>query len=115
MIPLVVVMLNNTSTLAWLPITLKVRGHFHISTLECDVAESEQVIDAIRTELGPTRSENAALQQEIKALKKALIGSAGRASSPALPPPSPFPSPHHPPQLGTPRLRLRRCSRPMYI
>jgi hypothetical protein len=38
-----------------------------ISTLECDVAECDQLIDAIRTELGPTRLENAALQQEIKA------------------------------------------------
>ena len=63
----------------------------YINTLESDVAERDQLIDAIRVELGSTKSENAALQQEIKALKKALLGGAGRASSPALPPPSPLP------------------------
>ena len=63
----------------------------YITTLEGDVAERDQLIDAIRAELGSTKSENAALQQEIKALKRALLGTAGRASSPALPPPSPLP------------------------
>ncbi|KAH9059492.1 hypothetical protein EDB87DRAFT_1809886 [Lactarius vividus] len=63
----------------------------YITTLEGDVAERDRLIDAIRTELGSTRSENAALQQEIKTLKKALLSSAGRADSPALPPPSPLP------------------------
>ncbi|KAI9451485.1 hypothetical protein F5148DRAFT_1239278 [Russula earlei] len=63
----------------------------YISTLENDVAERDRLIDAIRAELGSTKSENAALQQEIKALKKALLGDAGRASLPVLPPPSPLP------------------------
>ncbi|KAI9444071.1 hypothetical protein H4582DRAFT_1807448 [Lactarius indigo] len=63
----------------------------YITTLEGDVAERDRLIDAIRTELGSTRSENAALQQEIKALKKALLSPAGRADSPVLPPPSPLP------------------------
>ncbi len=63
----------------------------YINTLEGDVAERDRLIDAIRAELGSTKSENAALQHEIKALKKALLGAAGRASSPVLPPPSPLP------------------------
>lgn len=63
----------------------------YITTLEGDVAERDRLIDAIRTELGSTRSENAALQQEIKALKKSLLSTAGRADSPVLPPPSPLP------------------------
>jgi hypothetical protein len=63
----------------------------YINTLEGDVAERDRLIDAIRAELGSTKSENAALQQEIKALKKALLGAAGRSSSPVLPPPSPLP------------------------
>jgi bZIP-type transcription factor MBZ1 len=33
------------------------------------------------------------LRQEISALKKALLASAGRADSPALPPPGPIPAP----------------------
>ncbi|KAI9462859.1 hypothetical protein BJY52DRAFT_1166811 [Lactarius psammicola] len=63
----------------------------YITTLEGDVAERDRLIDAIRTELGSTRSENTALQQEIKALKKALLSPAGRADSPVLPPPNPLP------------------------
>ncbi|KAH9162895.1 hypothetical protein EDB89DRAFT_1860431 [Lactarius sanguifluus] len=63
----------------------------YITTLEGDVAERDRLIDVIRTELGSTRSENAALQHEIKALKKALLSPAGRANSPVLPPPSPLP------------------------
>lgn len=63
----------------------------YITTLESDVAERDHLIDAIRVELGSTKSENAALQQEINALKKALLGGAGRPGSPALPPPSPIP------------------------
>jgi hypothetical protein len=62
----------------------------YITTLESDVAERDRLIDAVRAELGSTKSENAALQQEIKALKKALLGGAGR-SSPVLPPPSAIP------------------------
>jgi hypothetical protein len=63
----------------------------YIGTLESDVAERDRLIDAIRTELGSTKSENAALQQEIKALKRSLLGSAGHSGSPVLPPPSPLP------------------------
>jgi hypothetical protein len=62
----------------------------YITTLEGDIAERDRLIDAIRTELGSSQSENAALRQEIGALKKALLASAGRADSPALPPPGPL-------------------------
>jgi len=65
----------------------------YITTLEGDIAERDRLIDAIRTELGSSQSENAALRQEIGALKKALLASAGRAESPALPPPGPIPVP----------------------
>ncbi|KAI0297360.1 hypothetical protein BC826DRAFT_1103456 [Russula brevipes] len=75
----------------------------YINTLEGDVAERDRLIDAIRSELGSTKSENAALQQEIKALKKALLGAAGRAGSPALPPPTPLPiSAPAPPSRSSP-------------
>ena len=65
----------------------------YITTLEGDIAERDRLIDAIRTELGSSQSENAALRQEITTLKKALLASAGRAESPALPPPGPIPAP----------------------
>ena len=63
----------------------------YITTLEGDIAERDRLIDAIRTELGSTKSENSALRQEISALKKALL--TGRAESPVLPPPGPIPPP----------------------
>jgi hypothetical protein len=63
----------------------------YIGALEGDVAERDRLIDAIRTELGSTKSENAALQQEIKALKMTLLGSAGHSNSPLLPPPTALP------------------------
>lgn len=45
----------------------------YISTLEMDIAERDRLLNAIRSELGSTQSENVALRQEIAALKKALI------------------------------------------
>jgi hypothetical protein len=63
----------------------------YITTLEGDIAERDRLIDAIRTELGSSQSENATLRQEISALKKALLACADRAESPALPPPGPIP------------------------
>jgi bZIP-type transcription factor MBZ1 len=65
----------------------------YITTLEGDIAERDRLIDAIRSELGSSQSENATLRQEITALKKALLACAGRAESPALPPPGPIPTP----------------------
>lgn len=59
----------------------------YIHTLEGDIADRDRVIDAIRTELGSTKSENNALRQEVAALKKAILE--GRAS-PMLPPPAPL-------------------------
>lgn len=67
-------------------------GIEYISTLEGDIAERDRLIDAIRNELGSTKSENIALRQEIAALKKALLEGRGRADTPVLPPPAPLPS-----------------------
>ncbi len=63
----------------------------YITTLEGDIAERDRLIDAIRTELGSTKSENVALRQEIDALKKALLDGRGRPDTPVLPPPGPLP------------------------
>ena len=71
----------------------------YISTLEGDIAERDRLIDAIRSELGSSRSENIALRQEIAALKKCLLD--GRAL-PDLPPPAELPSvPASPPPTPT--------------
>lgn len=59
----------------------------YIQTLEGDIAERDHIIDAIRAELGSTKSENHALRQEVASLKKAIME--GRAS-PMLPPPAPL-------------------------
>jgi len=64
----------------------------YITTLEGDIAERDRLIDAIRSELGSSQSENATLRQEISALKKSLLASADRAESPVLPPPGPIPA-----------------------
>lgn len=64
----------------------------YISTLEGDIAERDRLIDAIRGELGSTKSENLALRQEISALKKALLDGRGRIDTPVLPPPAPLPA-----------------------
>lgn len=61
----------------------------YITTLEADVAERDRLIDAIRTELGSTKSENYALKQEIETLKKSLLQA---DPAPVLPPPAPLPA-----------------------
>ncbi|KAF9236061.1 hypothetical protein BU15DRAFT_89333 [Melanogaster broomeanus] len=74
----------------------RVRRKEYITTLEGDIAERDHLIDAIRTELGSSKSENTALRQEIAALKKCLLE--GR-NVPDLPPPAELPlSPASPPQ-----------------
>ncbi|KAF7797378.1 hypothetical protein EIP86_008573 [Pleurotus ostreatoroseus] len=70
----------------------RVRRKEYINTLEGDIAERDRLIDAIRTELGSTKSENSALRQEIEALKKALLDGRGRPDTPILPPPGPLPA-----------------------
>jgi hypothetical protein len=73
----------------------RVRRKEYITTLEGDIAERDHLIDAIRTELGSSKSENSALRQEIAALKKCLLE--GR-DVPDLPPPAELPlSPPSPP------------------
>ncbi|KIO09578.1 hypothetical protein M404DRAFT_131737 [Pisolithus tinctorius Marx 270] len=66
----------------------RVRRKEYITTLEGDIAERDRLIDAIRAELGSSKSENIALRQEIDALKKCLLE--GR-SLPDLPPPAELP------------------------
>ena len=61
----------------------------YITTLEADVAERDRLIDAIRSELGSTKSENSALKQEIEILKKSLLQA---NPAPVLPPPAPLPA-----------------------
>ncbi|SJK97350.1 uncharacterized protein ARMOST_00602 [Armillaria ostoyae] len=51
----------------------RVRRKEYISTLELDIAERDRLLQAIRTELGSSQSENHALRQEIYSLKKALL------------------------------------------
>jgi len=77
----------------------------YISTLEGDIAERDKLLDAIRSELGSTQSENYALRQEIATLKRVLLDGRGSVDSPALsstpsdvlvglnlPPPAPLPA-----------------------
>ncbi|KAG1725992.1 uncharacterized protein EDB91DRAFT_1086911 [Suillus paluster] len=64
----------------------RVRRKEYITTLEGDIAERDRLIDAIRSELGSSRSENTALRQEISALKRCLLES--RRQAPDLPPPA---------------------------
>ncbi|KAG6873634.1 hypothetical protein C0995_013565 [Termitomyces sp. Mi166 len=79
----------------------RVRRKEYISTLEGDIAERDRLLEAIRSELGSTQSENLALRQEIAALKRTLLE--GRAPTIAadgtteypllnLPPPAPLPA-----------------------
>lgn len=67
----------------------------YISTLEGDIAERDRLLEAVRSELGSTQSENLALRQEIAVLKKVLLegGGNGTADLPSLnlPPPAPLP------------------------
>jgi hypothetical protein len=86
-------------------IYLLVFGIEYISTLEGDIAERDRLLDAIRSELGSTQSENLALRQEIAALKRTLIEGRGIISTSLttstssddtpilnLPPPAPLPA-----------------------
>ncbi|KAH7882298.1 hypothetical protein F5I97DRAFT_1816909 [Phlebopus sp. FC_14] len=66
----------------------RVRRKEYITTLEGDIAERDRLIDAIRSELGSSKSENVALRQEIAALKKCLLEGRGL---PDLPPPAELP------------------------
>jgi hypothetical protein len=81
----------------------RVRRKEYISTLEGDIAERDRLLDAIRSELGSTQSENLALRQEIAALKRTLLDGRGvgddmtslaPTSIPTfnLPPPAPLPA-----------------------
>jgi hypothetical protein len=75
-------------------------GTEYISTLEGDISERDRLLDAIRSELGSTQSENLALRQEIATLKRTLLEGRGIISSTSsedapilnLPPPAPLPA-----------------------
>jgi hypothetical protein len=68
----------------------RVRRKEYISTLEMDIAERDRLLQAIRSELGSTQSENLALRQEVAALKRALLeGRQPGAVSSAVAPLSP--------------------------
>ncbi|OAX35200.1 hypothetical protein K503DRAFT_746287 [Rhizopogon vinicolor AM-OR11-026] len=77
----------------------RVRRKEYITTLEGDIAERDSLIDAIRSELGSSRSENTALRQEITALKRCLLESRGQL--PDLPPPAELPT-HTSSVIGAP-------------
>ncbi|KZT41558.1 hypothetical protein SISSUDRAFT_1059289 [Sistotremastrum suecicum HHB10207 ss-3] len=70
----------------------RVRRKEYITTLEGDIADRDNLIDAIRNELGSTKLENQALRHEVDALKKALLKG---NITPDLPPPGPL-SPNAP-------------------
>ncbi|KAL1741716.1 hypothetical protein HDZ31DRAFT_75985 [Schizophyllum fasciatum] len=63
----------------------RIRRKEYITHLEFDIAERDRLLDAIRTDLTSTQSENQALRKEVEALKQALL--AGRSGSVELPPP----------------------------
>ncbi|KAF7292009.1 BZIP domain-containing protein [Mycena indigotica] len=66
----------------------RIRRKEYITTLEDNIAERDRLLEAIRTELGSTQSENVALRQEIATLKRTLLENRGPA--PVLPPPAPL-------------------------
>ncbi|KAL1704751.1 hypothetical protein EV121DRAFT_270267 [Schizophyllum commune] len=63
----------------------RIRRKEYITHLEFDIAERDRLLDAIRTDLTSTQSENQALRKEVEALKQALL--AGRSGAVELPPP----------------------------
>ncbi|EKM74586.1 hypothetical protein AGABI1DRAFT_133088 [Agaricus bisporus var. burnettii JB137-S8] len=84
----------------------RVRRKEYISTLEGDIAERDRLLDAIRSELGTTQSENSALRQEIASLKKVLLEGRGASATDLpllnLPPPAPLPLGTLPAAAATP-------------
>lgn len=62
----------------------------YITTLESHIADRDRLIDAIREELGASKSENDELRQEIDNLKRAMLEGRISPESLALPPPAPL-------------------------
>ncbi|QRV81883.1 bZIP transcription factor [Ceratobasidium sp. AG-Ba] len=89
----------------------RVRRKEYISTLESHIADRDQLISAIRSELSNTRSENSELRREIDALKRAIQEGRLSAEATGLPPPRPL-TPDTTPVASTPTRRAKDISRP---
>ncbi|KAJ1302184.1 hypothetical protein OPQ81_001011 [Rhizoctonia solani] len=68
----------------------RVRRKEYISTLESHIADRDQLIAAIRSELSNTHNENTELRREIDALKRAIQEGRLSAEATGLPPPRPL-------------------------
>ncbi|KAF8734879.1 bZIP transcription factor, partial [Rhizoctonia solani] len=76
----------------------RVRRKEYITTLESHIADRDQLIAAIRSELSNTHNENTELRREIDALKRAIQEGRLSAADTGLPPPRPL----TPEQTATP-------------
>ncbi|CAE6464415.1 unnamed protein product [Rhizoctonia solani] len=68
----------------------RVRRKEYITTLESHIADRDQLISAIRSELSTTHNENTELRREIDALKRAIQDGRLSAEATGLPPPRPL-------------------------
>ncbi|CAE6409295.1 unnamed protein product [Rhizoctonia solani] len=68
----------------------RVRRKEYITTLESHIADRDQLIAAIRSELSTTHNENTELRREIDALKRAIQEGRLSAEATGLPPPRPL-------------------------
>ncbi|KAG8683879.1 hypothetical protein FRC11_012945 [Ceratobasidium sp. 423] len=68
----------------------RVRRKEYITTLESHIADRDQLIAAIRSELSNTHNENTELRREIDALKRAIQEGRLSAEATGLPPPRPL-------------------------
>ncbi|KAG9095968.1 hypothetical protein FS749_009383 [Ceratobasidium sp. UAMH 11750] len=68
----------------------RVRRKEYITTLESHIADRDQLISAIRSELSITHNENNELRREIDALKRAIQEGRISAEATGLPPPRPL-------------------------
>ncbi|KAG9096350.1 hypothetical protein FRC07_010946, partial [Ceratobasidium sp. 392] len=79
----------------------RVRRKEYITTLESHIADRDQLISAIRSELSVTHNENNELRREIDALKRAIQEGRLSAEATGLPPPRPL-TPEGTPTTSTP-------------
>ncbi|KAG8744927.1 hypothetical protein FRC10_009162 [Ceratobasidium sp. 414] len=85
----------------------RVRRKEYITTLESHIADRDQLISAIRSELSVTHNENNELRREIDALKRAIQEGRISAEATGLPPPRPL-TPEGTPAATTPTTATRR-------
>ncbi|CAE6471164.1 unnamed protein product [Rhizoctonia solani] len=86
----------------------RVRRKEYITTLESHIADRDQLIAAIRSELSTTHNENTELRREIDALKRAIQEGRLSAADTGLPPPRPL----TPEQSATPPTPTTGSRRP---